>query len=290
MRTTTNYELNLAEGTDRYNHLTVDNPNYEKIDTQMKTNEMNGVPKATEIKSATVHAITRTVPDSPMFHFTATSNYTAGDTFTVDGIQVTGLLPSGETPGSGAYIIGAEVLCFLRESVMTMFVPTGTVAVAADSEKLGGNLPEYYGTAEGVEGANALATAANQISIANQQSISQINTAIEGLKNPPFNTGIEEKIGTLNGKDVYRKRLLASNVSISTTTIIDNVVTYDYVDTLLSVSGTARIAQNRVYPLNFNSGSPTVVMNCDLTENGIRLDILGYRVIAYFVELIYTKA
>lgn len=144
MTRTSNYDLIVVEGSDKVNLLTQMNPNTEKIDKVMKKNENSGVQIATELLSGTVHAITRTVPSASMFKFTAVSNYTSGDTFTVDGVQVTALLTSGEALGTGAYIIGSEVLCSLKDTLLTVYTQGGTVKLADDSEKLGGNLPEYY--------------------------------------------------------------------------------------------------------------------------------------------------
>lgn len=144
MTRTSNYDLIVVEGSDKVNLLTQMNPNTEKIDEVMKTNEKSGVQVATELLSGTVHAITRTVKSASMFKFTAVSNYTSGDTFTVDGVQVTALLTSGEALGTGAYIIGSEVLCSLKDTLLTVYTQGGTVKIAEDAEKLGGNLPEYY--------------------------------------------------------------------------------------------------------------------------------------------------
>lgn len=141
---TSNYDLIVVEGSDKVNLLTQMNPNTEKIDEVMKTNEKSGVQVATELLSGTVHAITRTVKSASMFKFTAVSNYKLGDTFTVDGKQVTALLTSGEALGTGAYIIGSEVLCSLKDTLLTVYTQSGTVKLAEDSKKLGGNLPEYY--------------------------------------------------------------------------------------------------------------------------------------------------
>ena len=114
MRESEHFNLNLVEGTDIVNPLVTDVPNYESIDEQMFKNQNAGVQNATELKSGTVHAITRLVPDAQMITFTATSNFTAGDTFTVDGIQVSALTVSGEQLPTGAYVINSQVLCVLK--------------------------------------------------------------------------------------------------------------------------------------------------------------------------------
>lgn len=148
MTTTENYSLKIAEGGDLVNPLVIDNPNYETIDEVMKANADNGIPKATELTTGTVHALTRSNPDASVFHFTATSNFTTGDTFTVDNTQVTALLPSGLPLATGAYIIGSEVICALRDTLLTVFVSGGTAVMAEDSQKFGGELPSYYATQE----------------------------------------------------------------------------------------------------------------------------------------------
>lgn len=121
MTTTTYYELNIVEGTDIVNPLTVDNPNYNKIDEVMHNNAVSGVTLATEIANATVHAITRENSECAVIRFIATSNWKAGDTVTVDGVTVTASLPSGETLPDGAYVINANVLCILTGTNLTVY-------------------------------------------------------------------------------------------------------------------------------------------------------------------------
>ncbi len=187
MRHSTNYNLNLVEGSDTFNPLVNDVPNFETIDAAMHANELAGIGTATELLSGTVHALTRT-NDAPVFRFVATANYTAGDTFTVDGQQVTALLPSGETLASGAYVINSSVICALNGTLLTVFTSGGTIALAADSEKLGGQLPEYYGTAaqttEAVNTAQAAQTIVNGLNANLQASYAGATV--------PFKFGIDE--------------------------------------------------------------------------------------------------
>lgn len=121
MTTTTYYNLNIVEGTDIVNPLTVDNPNYEKIDETMHNNAVSGVTLATEIANGTVHAITRENSECAVIRFIATSAWKAGDTATVDGVPVTALLPSGETLPNGAYVINSNVLCILTGTNLTIY-------------------------------------------------------------------------------------------------------------------------------------------------------------------------
>lgn len=132
MTNTTYYNLNIVEGTDIVNPLTVDNPNYEKIDETMHNNAVSGVTLATEIANATVHAITRENSECAVIRFIATSEWKAGDTVTVDGVPVTALLPSGETLPDGAYVINANVLCILTGTYMTVFAERKKTDTAKD--------------------------------------------------------------------------------------------------------------------------------------------------------------
>lgn len=188
MTRTSNYDLIVVEGNDKVNLLTQMNPNTEKIDEVMKTNEKSGVQVATELLSGTVHAITRTVKSASMFKFTAISNYTSGDTFTVDGVQVTALLTSGEALGTGAYIIGSEVLCSLKDTLLTVYTQGGTVKIAEDAEKLGGNLPEYYAKQSELDIVKNTADSASSLSRTNSESINEINKSLTNLKNPAKGT------------------------------------------------------------------------------------------------------
>lgn len=161
MRESEHFNLFLAEGSDIVNPLVQDVQNYEVIDGQMFKNQNAGVQNATELKSGTVHAITRNVPDAQFITFTATSNYTAGETFTVDGIQVSALTVGGETLPTGAYVINSQVLCVLKGTLLT-FYGVGT-EVADNSLALNGHPDTYFGTKEEVDNAIDTANAAKDL-------------------------------------------------------------------------------------------------------------------------------
>lgn len=183
MQTSEYFDLGLYEGTDIFNPLIVENENIEKIDEQMFLNSIAGVGQATELKSGTVHAITRVNPDASMFRFVATSKFDRGDTFTVDGIQVTGLRTDGKALDDGAYVINANVLCCLTGTVLTLFVATGDVAKADDADRLGGELPAYYGTASDVQQAITVAQAAGVLANDLQGQVTTINSNLRDLSN-----------------------------------------------------------------------------------------------------------
>lgn len=120
MNTSTHYNLKLAEGTDLVNPLTVDVPNYQTIDSTMFANEQAGVGTATELKSGTIHAITRGNQNRNVFTFKSTSIFNTGDTFTVDGSNVTALYPDNSSLKDRCFIVGSEVLCLLDGSQLTV--------------------------------------------------------------------------------------------------------------------------------------------------------------------------
>lgn len=188
MRKTTNYELNIAEGSDRYNHLTIDNLNYEKIDTTMKQNEDNAVQTATELKNGTVHAITRNKPNASMFRFVATSDYTSGETFTVDGQQVTALLPNGAALGTGAYHINSNVLCCLVGTNMTVY--TIGVAENIDASTLEGHSADYFATNSALNAVKSTAESAGIVANNALSKVSDINIVKEKIWENPSTSPI----------------------------------------------------------------------------------------------------
>lgn len=146
MTQTEHYDLNIVVGSDLFNPLTQSNPNFEKIDDVMYNNSIAGITTAVHLLGDTVNALTRVNKDCPVFRFTATSDYTAGQTFTVDGIVVTAQMTNGKSLSTNAFKINSNVLCILQGTLLTMYVQSD-VTQAEDALKLGGQLPEYYATA-----------------------------------------------------------------------------------------------------------------------------------------------
>lgn len=144
MQTTTNYGLKIYEGTDLFNPLTVENINTSDLDTIVKGVSNAGVGTATELLTATVHVLTRSDTARNVFYFTATANYEAGETFEVDGVQVTAKTPDGQNLSTGAYVINSSVLCILNGTLLTVIV---NPAKALDADKLDGHDSTYFATA-----------------------------------------------------------------------------------------------------------------------------------------------
>ena len=122
MQYTTHYNLNLPEGTDVVNPLVQDNPKYTAIDAAMFDNKQAVIGTASEVVSGTVHAVTRSNTDSDYFRFTATGNWTTGDTMTVDGVTVSVFLSDGTVPLTGDYVINSEVLALLSGTRVTLII------------------------------------------------------------------------------------------------------------------------------------------------------------------------
>lgn len=145
--TTTHFNLKKPTGDDLYNHLTIDNPNMDAIDTAMYNNQQAAICTATHSKVGTVQTLTRQGGKSAMFRFVATAAFAAGDTFTVDGQAVTAVLPDGSGLGAGAFVINSNVLCCLVGTQMTVY----TVAASSgniDAATLDGHPADYFAVAD----------------------------------------------------------------------------------------------------------------------------------------------
>lgn len=127
MQSTTNYSMNLVEGTDIVNIPVQLNPNFQTIDQEMFANKQATIGTATEVVTGTVHAVVRANVDADMFRFTATGAWTAGDTMTLDGAAVTVHLADGIAPATGAYIIGAEVVAVVNGTLVTLLTSNGAI-------------------------------------------------------------------------------------------------------------------------------------------------------------------
>lgn len=142
--TTTYYEFIKPEGTDLVNPLVDNNPNWDALDADLHEFNERSIANCTEIVTLGVHAISRLDTTAKFLKWIATANFTAGETFTVDGLAVAAYTPAGATIATGAYVTGSVVLACLNadNTAMTVFV-SGTT-VASDAERLGGELPAYY--------------------------------------------------------------------------------------------------------------------------------------------------
>lgn len=292
---TEHYSLQIDQGSDIFNPLTSIFPNFQKIDTAMWNNKLGGIVTGTHLLSGTVHAIT--VSDAEgfsVFRFVATANYTAGDTFTVNGTPVTATTTAGTSLGTGCFVINQSVIGCLVGTQLTLYV-ADSGATAPDAEKLGGQLPSYYATAEQFTGVQAIAnnalqtansantTAAGASAIAQQAQQAATAASIKklwvnGTPSQAF-TAQDIPISNLSQYNtlilVYSATLTESAAQISTGVVY---LTSDFpkATPTFSVSGTQA---NRTFTANFSVGTITAsggTVNTSANNNGIiPLYILG---------------
>lgn len=200
MSQTTYYEFNKPIGSDLVNPLVDEFPNWDIADAALHELDGRSVANATEVVSLGVHAISRLNTYTKFIKWIATANYTAGETFTVDGNVVAASTPSGNALVTGAYVTGAVVVACLNadDSAMTIFVSGD--AHATDSDRLGGELPNYYATASDMSNA--------QTDIGNIKALDG-NTSIASIGDGTI-TGA---LSYLDGKQIKKK----SNLSVSVT-------------------------------------------------------------------------
>ena len=163
MTNTTNYNLKKVEGSDLFNPLTQINPNWDDIDEAMKANQEASVTNATHNKSGTLHAIVRAVAGVPVLRFTATGDFRTGDTFTVDGQNVTARLPDGTSLPDYAFRINSNIIAIQAGGVLTIVTNGASVNLEGYMET-----SDYVGSgATGKVHASEVADAATSATSAN---------------------------------------------------------------------------------------------------------------------------
>ena len=264
MQTTDNLGLKLYEGTDLFNPLVVENPNCETLDEAIKAISDQAVGSATELVTGTVHALTRGLDDADrdVFIFTATSNFTAGDTFTLDGQQVSALTVAGTPLATGCYIVGSSVLVHKRDTLLTFYVSETT---AKDAEKLGGELPSYYATDSDLDAAvadiGALAT--------------KVGTAVLTTQAPDLSGAVNELNTHLT--NLSTMELISSTSSASPTSVTVDLANYSEVGVALAI-GVA--GDEIVYDLTFIA--PSLLANVrELRSQTIVNNSMEYAAVAY---------
>lgn len=275
MRQSANYNLNLYDGSDLFNPLSVENTNTEAIDEQMKVNADYSVPKATAIKAGTVHNITRTNKDASMFHFTATSEYTAGETFTVDGNIVSVETSSGDSLQTGAFVIGAEVLCCLVGSIMTVFSSAGVDLSDINASTLEGHPASYFATDQALSVTNAAAVSAGEMALSNKNRIDLIESS-----------------------SFTESKLIDSITSNGTFNLSDNINNYKMIiiDVHDKSSGgniVRRLCETNVinYIINFGTSGGNIVRTfyCKIEFTSTSITVSDYYGSAYSIDVVGIK-
>ena len=300
MATQTTYlELNKPSGSDLVNPLVDTNPNWDKIDAGHHELDTRSIANATETVVLGVHAISRINQYTKFIKWIATANFTAGDTFTVDGNVVAAATPSGAALATGAYVTGAVVIACLNadDTAMTIFV-SGT-NVATDSERLGGELPNYYATASDMGSAQtdigniqALNGTTSIVGIGDGTltgAVSTLNINLTAISNIPINTEIQ--IGTYNNKPLYRKVYTGNSISNAT---IDSSFNLSYIDQLVGVKGSIKRTYNGhtgiyQFPIGYTTAFYVGLL---IDSDGLYIENFGNSlgtVSEYVIILDYTK-
>lgn len=265
MQSTTNYSMNLVEGTDIVNIPVQLNPNFQTIDGAMFDNKQASIGTATEVVTGTAHAIVRNNPDSNVFRFTATGAWTAGDTMSVDGNSVTVHLSDGTVPPTGAYIIGAEVLAVINSGLVTLMIGMTPPAqgVTSFNSRTGAVVPtagdyvagdiDYDNTGSGL-------------------TATDVQSAIDELASAPGGTvdysTTEHVIGTwIDGSTLYE-------CTINIGTLPNNsIATYPHgianIDKIIASSGIAFTSipgQSKIIPFVWTSLTETVGLETSTTN------------------------
>lgn len=271
MNQSTNYNFNLPEGTDLVNLLTQLIPNWSDLDTILKGVENQAFTNCTEVTTLGVHAISRTNSEGKILKWVATSNFTAGETFTVDGNVVAASTPAGATLATGAYVTGSIVIAALNsdESAMTIFV-SGT-NVATDSERLGGELPSYYAKDSDMDIAEQAITDLDNLMGTTSISaigdgtvtgaISSIKSALPGKVLSNDTVAISSGIGTLS----------------NTLTFETNKLYIVFVGLAVSVPFLCQCANNTLWGtgIAFNASGPTSSLSLSVNGTTKQVEFLG---------------
>lgn len=90
----------------------------------------------------------------------------------------------------------------------------------------------------------------------------------------------------IDGKDIYEKTIHASDVTLTTTSVIDANIKSNTVDTLISVIGTVLDNEGSLYECYVSSTDRVVPV---VNTNGVTLLISGVTVKGYNITVQYTK-
>lgn len=236
-QTTANYNLNIAEGTDTVNLLTQCYPNFTSLDSIIKGIDDSALTVASETKSGTVHQLVRTSRNRNVMRFSATSNYTLGDTFTVDGTPVTAVTIAGTALQTGDFVINSNVIAILNGAQLTVLVGGSASGAASDitydntgSGLTATNVQDAIDEVEGNIPSGFAATAITYDNSVSGLTAADVQAAIDELKsligaNQYITTGLSTYLGrcTINAGGYYLEgSTVHIDITVTTTQAINN--------------------------------------------------------------------
>ena len=263
MSLTTHYGFNKPIGSDLVNPLTDTFPNWDIVDSTLFELDERSIANCTEVVSLGVHAISRLDTNTKFLKWIATANFTAGDTFTVDGNVVSAATASGEALSTDAYVSGAVILACLNadDSAMTIYV-TGT-NVASDSSRLGGELPSYYATAADMSNA--------QNDIINIQNL-EGNTSIVGIGDGTLTGAVSTLNSSVTNKDDKPEVISGTVPAYDANGVkLADLPTGFTVANSYIVSAEYKHTNGYSYPLTWYNGTTSSWGMCNFKNDGIYL-------------------
>lgn len=122
MLKTDNFGFNIVEGSDIVDLEGFYNPNFQLLDTTLKTIEQTGVIFTESItKTGTVYTLDKEGL-TPLFMFLAPSTYIAGDTFVINGTTFTEVYGAdGSYLPERGFVTGAVVLAAIQNNRLTCY-------------------------------------------------------------------------------------------------------------------------------------------------------------------------
>ena len=251
MSLTPNFGFNIPDSTDIVNLLTQCYPNFTIADTALQAVKETGVTVATESKAGTVHNLVRNSADCALLWFTATSNYTTGDTFTVDGSPVSAVKVSGAGLETGDFVINSNVLAIVKGAVLTVLAGGGSSQVEASDV-------DYDNTGSGLTATNvqdAVDELASRPVVASASDVTYDNT-VSGLTATDVQNAIDELKALIpvtpqyitTGLSVYSNRCVINDGGY----YIDNT---NYVHVDITVTLLTNVANDQAVVLGFPAAS-----------------------------------
>ena len=281
MQSTTNYSMNLVEGTDLVNIPVQLNPNFQTVDAEMFKNKQAGVGTATEVVTGTVHAVARANVDADMFRFTATGAWTAGDTMTLDGSAVTVHLADGTAPATGAYIIGAEVVAVVNGTLVTLLTSAAqpVAGVTSFNSRTGAVVPtasDYDASMVDYDNTVSELTATDV-----QSAIDELAASVDpkyiAAVTAPSGSAYSSQIATI--KAAYdlltadqKKTAIIFNGPYVYHKMSDDLFTFNDGSATSSGITTINISNNTIYQWRFNTSGNTV-NNLTTTTDTLTLEL-----------------
>lgn len=214
MQTTTNYGYNLVESTDACNVPVQISPNFTGIDTDLKAVSDAAITTAVDTFASNTHALVRDDADRNYLYFVAPADYTAGDTFTLDGVTINVTNVAGEALETNAFRVNSVVAGIVYGSRLTLLVVNPVNIPTLDADNV-----TYDNTLSGLTASDVQAAIDEIASTLNTVNVN-VSTYVSGtiLAGNTSITLANATIRTTSFIDVYFKDVVMSPSNVLVTT------------------------------------------------------------------------